>query len=49
VCGLAAETGRLAEGHSADVLVVDGDLSFDITGLSRPREVLARGTRVSLG
>lgn len=47
-CGLAGETGRLAEGYSADVLVVDGDLSSDITALSRPREVLIRGTRVAL-
>jgi imidazolonepropionase-like amidohydrolase len=47
-CGLAGETGRLAEGYSADLLVVDGDLSSDITALSRPREVLIRGTRVAL-
>ena len=45
-CGLAGLTGRLAEGHAADVLVVDGDLSSDIAGLSRPREVLVRGTSV---
>lgn len=48
-CGLAGETGRLAQGYSADVLVVDGDLSSDITALSSPRDVLIRGTRVALG
>jgi imidazolonepropionase-like amidohydrolase len=48
-CGLAGETGRLVEGYAADVLIVDGDLSSDISALSRPREVLIRGTRVALG
>jgi imidazolonepropionase-like amidohydrolase len=48
-CGLAGETGRLVEGYTADVLIVDGDLSSDISALSRPREVLIRGTRVALG
>jgi imidazolonepropionase-like amidohydrolase len=47
-CGLTCETGRLAAGYSADVLVVDGDLSADITALSSPREVLIRGTRAAL-
>jgi imidazolonepropionase-like amidohydrolase len=47
-CGLAGETGRLAEGYTADVLVVDGNISSDITALSSPREVLIRGTRVAL-
>ena len=47
-CGLAGETGRLAEGYAADVLVVDGDLSWDVSLLSSPREVLIRGTRVDL-
>jgi hypothetical protein len=35
--------------YTADVLIVDGDLSSDISALSRPREVLIRGTRVALG
>jgi imidazolonepropionase-like amidohydrolase len=47
-CGLAGETGRLMEGHTADILIVDGDLSCDISALSSPREVLIRGTRVPL-
>jgi len=47
-CGLAGETGRLAEGCAADVLVVDGDLSQDPSLLGVPREVLVRGTRVDL-
>ena len=47
-CGLADEAGRLAVGYTADILVVDGDLSSDISGLSHPREVLIRGTRVAL-
>src|SRR4051812_20465583 len=47
-CGLSDEAGRLAAGYSADVLVVDGDLSSDISGLRTPREVLIRGTRVAL-
>lgn len=47
-CALAGETGRLAEGYAADVLVVDGDLAEDLSGLSAPREVLVRGTAVDL-
>ena len=47
-CGLAGETGRLATGYAADVLVVDGDLSQDVTMLSSPRDVFIRGTRVQL-
>lgn len=45
-CGLAGETGRLAAGYSADVLVVDGDLTHDVSLLSGPLEVLVRGTPV---
>ena len=48
-CGLAGEAGRLAEGYTADVLIVDGDLSADISALSSPRDILIRGTRVALG
>jgi len=47
-CGLAGETGRLAQGYAADLLVTDGDLSQDISLLSRPREVLVRGTPADL-
>lgn len=46
-CGLDGETGRLAAGHAADVLVVDGDLAHDVSALGRPREVLVRGTSVA--
>jgi len=45
-CGLGGTTGRLAAGHAADVLVVDGDLSTDPEALSRPVDVRVRGTRV---
>jgi imidazolonepropionase-like amidohydrolase len=48
-CGLGGETGRLVEGYSADVLIVDGDLSSDISALGSPQEVLIRGTRVAFG
>jgi imidazolonepropionase-like amidohydrolase len=48
-CGLGGETGRLAAGYAADVLVVDGDLAEDATLLSNPREVMVRGTRIDLG
>ena len=48
-CGLAGETGRLVDGYAADILIVDGDLSSDISALSGPRDVLIRGTRVRLG
>lgn len=47
-CGLRGKTGRLAQRYAADVLVVDGDLSRDVSLLSGPREVLVRGTRVDL-
>jgi imidazolonepropionase-like amidohydrolase len=49
VCGLAGETGRLAEGYAADILIVDGDLSSDVSSLSSPREVLVRGTLLDRG
>ena len=42
-CGLHEETGRLAPGLAADVLVVDGDLSADVGSLRRPHAVLVRG------
>jgi imidazolonepropionase-like amidohydrolase len=45
-CGLGQETGRLATGYAADVLVVDGDVSRDPAVLDAPRLVLVRGTPV---
>jgi len=45
-CGLADETGRLAAGYAADMLVVAGDLSQDVSVLGSPLEVLARGACV---
>ncbi|MBK8446522.1 MAG: amidohydrolase family protein [Micropruina sp.] len=42
-CGLDGVTGQLAQGHTADLLVVDGNLSADITDLGRPRLVVIRG------
>ena len=47
-CGLAGVIGRLAAGYAADLLITDGDLSQDISLLSRPREVLVRGTPADL-
>ncbi|HEY6747835.1 MAG TPA: amidohydrolase family protein [Mycobacteriales bacterium] len=47
-CGLAGDTGRLAAGYAADLLVVDGDLAQDLAPLAAPREVLVRGTPVDL-
>lgn len=48
VCGVGARKGRLAPGHDADLLVVDGDLRADVTVLHRPRSVLLRGQPASL-
>lgn len=48
VCGVDQETGRLADGYAADLLLVPGDLSVDTSGLSTPQEVLIRGERVPL-
>lgn len=47
-CEFSARKGRLAPGHDADLLVVDGDLETDVTALHRPRSVLLRGLPVSL-
>jgi imidazolonepropionase-like amidohydrolase len=43
--GLAGTTGRLAAGHQADVLVVDGDPVADLDALRKVRLVLAAGRR----
>lgn len=42
-CDLTGVTGRLAVGHLADLLVVDGDLRTDPAALGRPTRVLVRG------
>jgi imidazolonepropionase-like amidohydrolase len=36
----------LAAGQAADVLVVDGDVSRDVSALGTPREVIVRGSSV---
>jgi imidazolonepropionase-like amidohydrolase len=46
VCGLGDETGRLALGYAADLLVVDGDLRSDVESLGRPLAVRVRGVPV---
>jgi imidazolonepropionase-like amidohydrolase len=46
-CGLQTETGRLAAGFAADLLVVPGDLSQDVGLLATPLAVLIRGTPVT--
>ncbi len=43
ILGLSAETGTLAVGKVADVLVVDGNPLADIRALDRVRVVVARG------
>ena len=47
-CGLGGETGRLTPGYAADVLVVDGDLAEDASGLGTPQLVLVRGEPTTL-
>ena len=44
--GLAGETGRLAPGLAADVLIVQGDPLHDLTALCQPVAVWARGRMV---
>jgi imidazolonepropionase-like amidohydrolase len=46
-CGLGTETGRLRASYAADLLVVDGDLSHDVTRLSQPVAVWVRGVRTT--
>ena len=41
--GLEAVTGRLAPGREADIIVVDGDPTADISALGNLRRVIARG------
>ncbi|HET8765739.1 MAG TPA: amidohydrolase family protein [Pedococcus sp.] len=47
-CSLGGVTGRLAPGHVADLLVVDGDVSTEPAALSQPRAVVVRGQRADL-
>jgi imidazolonepropionase-like amidohydrolase len=42
-CSLGDRTGRLRAGLAADLLIVDGDLTTDITALRRPQTVVSRG------
>jgi imidazolonepropionase-like amidohydrolase len=44
-CSLGGVTGRLAAGHVADLLVVDGDVATDPAALAHPRAVVVRGRR----
>jgi imidazolonepropionase-like amidohydrolase len=46
--GLAAETGTLAPGKSADLIAVDGDPLADATALTRVRYVLVEGRPVPM-
>jgi imidazolonepropionase-like amidohydrolase len=45
-CGLGGTTGRLAAGHDADLLVVDGHAETDVEALGRPAAVWVRGIAV---
>jgi len=45
-CGVDDETGLLAAGLAADLLVVDGDLREEPAALSRPAAVWVRGIQV---
>jgi len=42
-CGLAGRTGRLRAGLDADLLLVDGDPTTDITAIRNRRIVISRG------
>lgn len=46
VCGLADSKGVLRAGFNADVIVVEGDLSRDVTALRKVRQVVLRGESV---
>jgi imidazolonepropionase-like amidohydrolase len=45
--GLADQKGRLARGHDADLLVVDGDPLRDIGDLTRVRAVFCGGSQIT--
>jgi imidazolonepropionase-like amidohydrolase len=42
-CGVERQTGRLAPGMAADLLIVDGDLRSDLEALRSPTAVFVRG------
>lgn len=44
--GLATETGRIAAGFSADLLLLDGDPLKDLGVLTRPTAIWARGIEI---
>ncbi|MFW2335082.1 amidohydrolase family protein [Ilumatobacter sp.] len=46
VCGLGDRKGRIAEGHDADVLAIDGDPLADPSAQHAIRAVFLRGERV---
>jgi imidazolonepropionase-like amidohydrolase len=45
-CGLANQTGRITPGYTADLLLVTGDPTTDITALHNIQAIYLRGTRV---
>jgi imidazolonepropionase-like amidohydrolase len=45
-CGLASQTGRIAPGYTADLLLVTGNPTTDITALHNIQATYLRGTRV---
>jgi imidazolonepropionase-like amidohydrolase len=47
ICGLGESSGRLRVGRSADLIVVNGDLSKDVGCLAQPHLVLLRGKVVA--
>jgi imidazolonepropionase-like amidohydrolase len=47
VCGLTGTTGRLAAGHDADLLAVEGDLEADLLTLRDVAGVVLRGRPVT--
>jgi imidazolonepropionase-like amidohydrolase len=47
-CGLADRTGRLRAGLDADLLIVDGDPTTDITAIGNVRAVVSRGRIVDV-
>jgi imidazolonepropionase-like amidohydrolase len=46
-CGVGERKGRVAAGYDADLLMVNGDATADITALRRPVAVFLRGSRTS--
>ena len=48
-CGLAGRTGRLRAGLDADLLLVSGDPTTDITAIRDVRAVVSRGRVMNAG